>query len=133
MKTYHLYKDKNSDSHYLVSHKRDKVINHIESSFEKAINKEYKAISRLVSKLAEEPKCLGIMEDFPIGDGIFEAKDGDLLDIWFSKNTLNNEFLILGTAHTLDDFHQEAVEDYGDMVGSISSHKKARAVYINAT
>ena len=89
MKTYHLYKGRNSDSHYLVSHERAQVINHIESSFEKAIDEEYEAVSRILSKYTEDAKCLGIMEDFPIGDEIFEAKDGDFLDIWFSKNTLN--------------------------------------------
>ena len=133
MKTYHLYKEKNSVSYYLVSYQRDEVKNYVESSIRKAIAVEKEAVTRTLRNYTEDPEFIGVMEDCPIGDEIFERKDGDFLNIWFSPNTLNSDFLVLGTAPTLEEFHEEAVEDYGDMVGPVSGHQKARVVYINAT
>lgn len=132
MKTYHLYKDKNDNTYYLISYQRDEVKNYVESSIHKAIEAENEAVAHALQNYTKATEFIGVMEDFPIGDEIFQAEDGDFLNIWFSQNTLNSDFLILGTASTLEEFHEEDIEDYGDMVAAISGHQKARVIYINA-
>jgi hypothetical protein len=73
------------------------------------------------------------MEDFPIGDALFEAKEDDVVEIWYSHNLLNKQFLILGTGAGIERFHAEAVQEFGDMVSPISQHKQVKVIVKNAT
>jgi len=132
MKTYHLFKNKECENHLIIIHDRAQVTNSIEQSIDTAIEAEISTVMRCASRNLDHPIKVGSMEDFPIGDQLFECGNGDIIDIWYSHNTLNNNYLILGAVSTIEEFHDEANDEYKGMVGPITTHKQVTAVVLNA-
>ncbi len=132
MKTYHLYSNPNNEKHYLVIFNRSEVNRSNEDSIREAVNNELDSVKTCIAKYDLDALKIGIMEDFPIGDSLFECSSGKHLDIWYSKNIISPDFLILGTAENVDEFHEEATADYDNMVGVKEKHKNVSVLVLNA-
>lgn len=132
MKTFHLYKDIDKQDYYLLCHQRQEISNSNENSLSEVLKIEDASILIRLSRFSTNFEKIGLMEDFPIGDGLFEINDKDKVCIWYSHNLLNSSFLILGTAPSAQEFHDEAIEEYPGMVTSLHNHKKINVVFLNA-
>ena len=133
MNTYHLFKDSSSDLHYLVKYERVDAPNFDENKISATISKEESDVKTFIAKYLTAPINIGAMEDFPVGDEIYEASNGEKLTLWYSPNTLSQMYLVLGTGESVEAFHAEAIEEYGDMIGKITKHMSVQAIFLKAS
>ncbi len=112
---YYLYRDKKG-SHILLCVHRDSYSNADEGYFDFVCRQMEEKISEFIKGKSLE--LIGCMEYLPIGEGLYSAQDGDVLDIFYCHNSIDNKYIILGTGENESEFLEEAAEEYKDEVDS---------------
>lgn len=108
---YNLFESNDEGSHLLIVVDREDFSNSNEGDYYRV---QQDAENRISSYIEGKNFCLiGSMEYLPLGEDIYRASSGDILDIYYCHNTLNNSFIILGTAASKEEFLEEAIGDYG--------------------
>lgn len=118
---YCLFASEDSDRHELLLVNRPEYANHDEGQYEQV----QQAVDLEIERFQSENRCklIGRMEDFPIGDDLYSDNPPAQVTLYYCHNTLNANYLVLGTAENKSEFLEEALLDYSDQVDTTSVYR----------